>query len=82
MFSNLKELYLPRCSYSIFLEDKFSESLKILSKKKNFIEVDFYENELMEILKIKNKYKCVFKNGLNKKYLIKNKSFKKEKFKW
>ena len=34
-FSNFKELYLPRSAYSIFLEDKFSQSLKILTKKKN-----------------------------------------------
>ena len=74
-FLNLKEIYLPRSAYSIFLEEKFSHTLKILSKKKRFIKVDFYENELIEVLKSSGKYKCRFKNNLIKKNLIKDKSF-------
>ena len=74
-FLNLKEIYLPRSAYSIFLEEKFSQTLKILSKKKRFIKVDFYENELIEVLKFKGKYKCSFKGKLIKKHLIKDKSF-------
>lgn len=74
-FLNLKEIYLPRSAYSIFLEEKFSQTLKILSKKEKFIKVDFYENELIEIAKFKDKYKCLFKNNLVKKRLIKKKSF-------
>ena len=34
---------------------------------------------MIEILKINNSYKCVLKNKLIKKYLIKNKSFLKKK---
>ena len=74
-FLNLKELYLPRSSYSIFLEEKFSETLRILDKKKKFIKVDFYENELIKILKVDDSYKCFLKNKLIKKNLIKNKPF-------
>ena len=74
-FLNLKEIYLPRSAYSIFLEEKFDQTLKILSKKKRFIKVDFYENELIEVLKLNEKYKCLFKNKLNKKRLIKDESF-------
>ena len=74
-FLNLKEIYLPRSAYSIFLEEKFSQTLKILFKKKNFIKVDFYENELIKVLKFNEKYKCLFKSRLIKKRLIKNKSF-------
>ena len=70
-FLNLKEIYLPRSAYSIFLEEKFSQTLKILFKKKNFIKVDFYENELIKVLKFNEKYKCLFKSRLIKKRLIK-----------
>ena len=72
---NLKEIYLPRSAYSIFLEEKFSQTLKILSKKKGFIKVDFFENELIEVLKCNDKYKCLFKKKLIKKRLIKDKNF-------
>ena len=71
-FLDLKEIYLPRSAYSIFLEEKFLQSLKILSKKK-FIKVDFYENELIEVSNLNNKYKCSFKNKLIKKRFIKDK---------
>ena len=74
-FLNLKEIYLPRSAYSFFLEEKFAQTLKILSKKKRFIKVDFYENELIEVLKSNKKYKCIFKSKLIKKRLIKDKSF-------
>ena len=74
-FLNLKEIYLPRSAYSFFLEEKFSQTLKILSKKKNFIKVDFYENELIKVLKFNDQYKCLFKSKLIKKNLIKDKSF-------
>ena len=74
-FLNLNEIYLPRSAYSIFLEEKFSQTLKILSKKKGFIKVDFYENELIEVLKFNDKYKCLFKKKLIKKRLIKDKNF-------
>ena len=74
-FLNLKEIYLPRSAYSIFLEEKFDQTFKILSKKKRFIKVDFYENELIEVLKLNEKYKCLLKNKLNKKRLIKDESF-------
>lgn len=74
-FLNLKEIYLPRSAYSFFLKEKFSQTLKILSKKKNFIKVDFYENELIKVLKFNDQYKCLFKSKLIKKNLIKDKSF-------
>ena len=74
-FLNLKEIYLPRSAYSFFLEEKFYQTLKILNKKKRFIKVDFYENELIEVLKFNDEYKCLFKNKLIKKGLLKDKSF-------
>ena len=80
-FLDLKELYLPRAAYALFLEEKFYQSLKVLTKKKSFIKVDFYENELIKVLKFGNKYKCLFKNKLIKKPFIKDRSilFKKNK---
>ena len=49
--------------------------MKNLKKKKNFIKVDFYENELIKVLKFNGQYKCLFKSKLIKKNLIKDKSF-------
>ena len=42
-FFNLKEIYLPRSAYSIFLEEKFAQTLKILSKKKNLLKLIFLD---------------------------------------
>ena len=73
-FRNINELYLPRLSYSIFLKEKFIKTLKMLETKK-FIKVNFFENELIKVSKIKNegKYICsVNKNLEKKKIIIKN----------
>ena len=39
-FKNLSELYLPRLTYSIFLEDKISKTFKFI-KKKNLLKLIF-----------------------------------------
>ena len=68
-FFNLKELYLPRLTYAIYLEDKFIETLKILKKKK-FIKVNFFESEIIKFQKEKGSFKCYVKKNLIKKNLV------------
>ncbi len=72
-FLNLRELYLPRIAYAIYLEDMFFKSLKVLKKKK-FIKIDFFENEVVKIQKEKKSYKCFVKKNLIMKSLTQKKS--------
>lgn len=86
-FKNLSELYLPRSTYSIFLEDKIKKTLEILKEKK-FIKVNFFENKLLRIKKVDKNYLCYTNEKLklkdiflNKgKFQIKNKIVKKLNF--
>jgi len=70
-FKNINELYLPRLTYSIFLEEKFFKAYKILEKKK-FIKVNFLEGELIKVSKLKNtkKYLCYVNKNFRKKKII------------
>ncbi len=65
-FKNLRELYLPRSSYSIFLRDKIIKTLQMLDKKK-FIKVSFFENEISKIEQKNGCYICYSKNNLKVK---------------
>ena len=79
-FKDTNELYLPRISYSIYLNDKLNETFKILKNKK-FIKVNFYQGEFISIKKTNNKFLCKFKSNLKSRNIYFNKSellFKKE----
>jgi len=59
------ELYLPRLTYSFFLEDKITSSLKKIRKKN--ISIKFFEGELtsFEKDKLNDSYFCSFKKKSN-----------------
>ncbi len=67
-FKDLDELYLPRETYSIYLKDKIIKTLKILKKKK-FIKINFYENEISKIKKVNKTLLCYTKKNLKMKNL-------------
>jgi uncharacterized NAD(P)/FAD-binding protein YdhS len=74
-FKNINQIYLPRIAYSIFLKEKFLKMIRTL-KNKSFVKIDYYENELLKIKKIKNRYICYTKGKLtNKKFVEKNFTF-------
>ena len=80
-FDNLKEIYLPRLTYSIFLEEKFKKIIKILDKNKNLV-IHYFENQLIENSKEKNKYVCTTSYNLNQKKInYKNKKIFFNKYK-
>ena len=69
---DFSELYLPRLSYSFFLEDKIKSTLENISKKK--IMLKFFKGELQAVSK-NNNFICKSKHALNeyKITLVKNK---------
>ncbi len=74
-FKNIEQIYLPRIAYAIFLKEKFLKIINSL-KKKNYIKIDYYENELLKIEKVKNDYFCYTRGNLvNKKFIEKNFQF-------
>ncbi len=74
-FKNIEQIYLPRIAYAIFLKEKFLKIINSL-KKKNYIKIDYYENELLKIEKVKNDYFCYTKGNLvNKRFIKKNFKF-------
>ena len=52
-FNNLEEIYLPRLTYSIFLE-KNLKNFKILDKNRNLV-IHYFQNQLINISKEKIK---------------------------
>ena len=68
-FKNLRELYLPRSAYSVFLRDKIKNTFKILKKKKS-INIYFFENELLKIKKKNKEYLCHTKTNLKEKNIF------------
>ncbi len=70
-FKNVNEIYLPRLTYSFFLQEKFFKTLKILKLKK-FIKINFYENELIKVSKLSDNkgYQCTLGENLKKKEIF------------
>ncbi len=75
--NKLNEIYLPRLTYSFFLEEKINDFLKKI-KKKN-ISIDLIESELLA-LKTEQSYTCILKkNSSSFKFLLTSKKFRLKK---
>ena len=75
--NKFNEIYLPRLTYSFFLEEKIKDFLKKI-KKKN-ISIDLIESELLA-LKAKQSYNCILKKNSNSfKFLLNLKKFRLKK---
>ena len=78
--NKFNEIYLPRLSYSFFLEEKIINILKKIKKKK--ININVIRSELLDIEKneINKAYCChIKKNSNNFNFLLTNDSFKLKK---